>query len=78
MVLKGSCCGSCSELAGGPVAAAQELTAGDAQMHYVECGQEFVREEVLGTGLDPVSPFAPLSSHPSAAHKCSCALKARL
>ena len=32
----------------------QELAARDPRMHFVECGQEFVKEAALGTWLDPV------------------------
>ena len=34
--------------------ASQGLVAADPRMHYVECGQEFIKEQMLGLGLDPV------------------------
>ena len=37
----------------------QDLVAADARMHYVECGQEFIKEQMLGMGLDPVRSLLP-------------------
>lgn len=45
------------------VTALQDLVAGDARMHYVECGQEFIKEQMLGMGLDPVRSLFPGSMH---------------
>ena len=45
----------------------QDLVAADPLMHYVECGLEFIKTQVLGVGLDPVRSFFPCLLH-----TCQC------